>query len=84
MDDYPITLGGDNANAAGDNRLAQGGCFVGRDVHSNPLKDVDGAETPESPERRGAVAGGQRSRTRREAGNDEARAASGAPTATPS
>ena len=23
-----------------------GGCFVGRDVHSNPLKDVDGAETP--------------------------------------
>ena len=45
-DNYPITLGGDNANASGDNRLNQGGCFVGRDVHSNPLKDVDGVETP--------------------------------------
>ena len=47
MDNYPITIVGDNANADGDNRLNQGGCFVGRDVHSNPLKDVDGAETPE-------------------------------------
>ena len=47
MDNYPITIAGDNANAGGDNRLNQGGCFVGRDVHSNPLKDVDGAETPE-------------------------------------
>ncbi len=47
MDGYPITLGGDNAQANSDNRLAAGGCFVGRDVHSNPLKDVDGAETPE-------------------------------------
>ena len=47
MDKYPITYGGNNANAAGDNRLGAGGCFVGRDVHSNPLKDVDGAETPE-------------------------------------
>jgi hypothetical protein len=46
MDNYPITTAGNNANAAGDNRLNQGGCFVGRDVHSNPLKDVDGAETP--------------------------------------
>jgi len=46
MDGYPITLGGDNAQAMSDNRLAPGGCFVGRDVHSNPLKDVDGAETP--------------------------------------
>ncbi len=45
MDEYPITLGGDNINVAGDNRLNQGGCFVGRDVHSNPLKDSDGAET---------------------------------------
>ena len=45
-DNYPITLGGDSANKDGDNRLNQGGCFVGRDVHSNPLKDVDGAETP--------------------------------------
>jgi hypothetical protein len=47
MDNYPITKGGDNANADGDNRLGGGGCFVGRDVHSNPLKDVDGAETRE-------------------------------------
>jgi len=47
MDKYPITKGGDNANADGDNRLGKGGCFVGRDVHSNPLKDVDGAETDE-------------------------------------
>jgi hypothetical protein len=46
MDKYPITQNGDNANAAGDNRTGKGGCFVGRDVHSNPLKDVDGAETP--------------------------------------
>ena len=46
MDNYPITLGGNNIEADGDNRLAPGGCFVGRDVHSNPLKDVDGAETP--------------------------------------
>jgi hypothetical protein len=47
MDNYPITLGGDNINANGDNRLNPGGCFVGRDVHSNPMKDVDGAETPQ-------------------------------------
>jgi len=47
MDNYPITLGGENAQANSDNRLAAGGCFVGRDVHSNTMKDVDGAETPE-------------------------------------
>ncbi len=46
MDNYPITLDGENAQANSDNRLSLGGCFVGRDVHSNPLKDVDGAETP--------------------------------------
>ena len=46
MDGYPITYGGENAQAMSDNRLASGGCFVGRDVHSNPMKDVDGAETP--------------------------------------
>jgi hypothetical protein len=46
MDGYPITLGGDNVQANSDNRLAAGGCFVGRDVHSNPMKDVDGVETP--------------------------------------
>ncbi|MEN8800585.1 MAG: hypothetical protein ABF297_01295, partial [Thiogranum sp.] len=51
MDDYPITLDGNNIafspvfDATKDNRLAQGGCFVGRDVHSNPMKDVD-ATTP--------------------------------------
>ena len=44
---YPITLDGENFYAEGDNRLASGGCFVGRDVHSNPFKDIDGAETPE-------------------------------------
>jgi hypothetical protein len=47
MDGYPITYGGDNNFADSDNRLGAGGCFVGRDVHSNPLKDIDGAETPE-------------------------------------
>ena len=46
MDGYPITRQGENAQAMSDNRLASGGCFVGRDVHSNPMKDVDGAETP--------------------------------------
>lgn len=47
MSGYPITLDGDNFYAGLDNRDANGGCFVGRDVHSNPMKDVDGAETPE-------------------------------------
>jgi mono/diheme cytochrome c family protein len=47
MDKYPISYAGNNVNADGDNRLNQGGCFVGRDVHSNPLKEVDGAGTPE-------------------------------------
>lgn len=47
MDGYPITLAGENFYKDGDNRLASGGCFVGRDVHSNPGKDQDGAETPE-------------------------------------
>ena len=46
MDGYPITREGENFQAMSDNRLAAGGCFVGRDVHSNPMKDVDGAETP--------------------------------------
>ncbi len=50
---YPITPEGQNAysgapGAAGnDNRDAPGGCFVRRDVHSNPNKDKDGAGTPE-------------------------------------
>jgi len=46
MAGYPITLDGDNFYATLDNRDANGGCFVGRDVHSNPGKDLDGAETP--------------------------------------
>ena len=47
MAGYPITIEGDNFYANADNRDANGGCFVGRDVHSNPGKDSDGAETPE-------------------------------------
>jgi hypothetical protein len=47
MEGYPITIEGDNFYANDDNRDANGGCFVGRDVHSNPNKDSDGAETPE-------------------------------------
>ncbi len=46
MAGYPIDLDGNNFYAGMDNRDANGGCFVGRDVHSNPMKDVDGAETP--------------------------------------
>lgn len=46
MNGYPITLAGGNKYADGDNRGANGGCFVGRDVHSNPGKDSDGVETP--------------------------------------
>jgi hypothetical protein len=46
MSGYPIDLDGNNFYANLDNRDANGGCFVGRDVHSNPMKDVDGAETP--------------------------------------
>jgi hypothetical protein len=47
MNGYPITLAGANVHANSDNRDGSGGCFVGRDVHSNPGKDTDGAETPE-------------------------------------
>ncbi len=47
MDKYPITADGKNAFANADNRDAAGGCYVGRDVHSNPNKDKDGAGTPE-------------------------------------
>ncbi len=47
MDGYPITPDGKNAYADADNRDAAGGCYVGRDVHSNPFKDKDGVETPE-------------------------------------
>lgn len=47
MDGYPITPDGKNHYADADNRDAAGGCFVGRDVHSNPYKDHDGVETGE-------------------------------------
>jgi hypothetical protein len=47
MAGYPITESGENYYGDTDNRLGAGGCFVGRDVHSNPFKDIDGAETPE-------------------------------------
>jgi len=38
---YPITHDGLNAYASTDNRDAAGGCFVGRDVHSNPGRGAD-------------------------------------------
>lgn len=43
MKDYPITPTGENTFSQGDNRDAAGGCYVGRDVHSNPgrKKDLD-------------------------------------------
>ena len=46
MDGYPITPQGKNFYADADNRDAAGGCYVGRDVHSNPNKDKD-VGTPE-------------------------------------
>ena len=36
-----------NFYASTDNRDTKGGCFAGRDVHSNPNKDNDGVGTPE-------------------------------------
>lgn len=47
MDGYPVTKDGHNTYASADNRDTKGGCFAGRDVHSNPNKDLDGAGTPE-------------------------------------
>jgi hypothetical protein len=47
MDGYPITPDGKNFYASTDNRDTKGGCFAGRDVHSNPNKDNDGVGTPE-------------------------------------
>ena len=41
LTDYPITADGKNAYANADNRDASGGCYVGRDVHSNPNKGKD-------------------------------------------
>ncbi|MBI5748258.1 MAG: hypothetical protein HZA00_03960 [Nitrospinae bacterium] len=42
MKDYPITSTGENTFAKADNRDAAGGCFVGRDAHSNPaaMKEI--------------------------------------------
>lgn len=47
MEGYPITPEGKNFYAKSDNRDTKGGCFAGRDVHSNPNKDKDGVGTPE-------------------------------------
>jgi len=47
MEGYPITPSGKNFYATSDNRDTKGGCFAGRDVHSNPNKDKDGVGTPE-------------------------------------
>jgi len=47
MDGYPITADGKNFYAKSDNRDTKGGCFAGRDVHSNPNKENDGVGTPE-------------------------------------
>ncbi len=41
MDSYPITPEGNNTFADADNRDAAGGCYVGRDVHSNPGRKKD-------------------------------------------
>jgi hypothetical protein len=48
LSNYPITEAGDNNFASTDNRDAAGGCFVGRDVHSNPgrLADLSGKPHP--------------------------------------
>ena len=46
MDEYPITEDGLNAFADTDNRNAAGGCYVGRDVHSNPKRN-EHVGTPE-------------------------------------
>ncbi|MFQ5431095.1 MAG: hypothetical protein ACE5EN_01155 [Nitrospinota bacterium] len=45
MNGYPITSDGHNAFSNSDNRNAAGGCYVGRDVHSNPFANKDGAGT---------------------------------------
>lgn len=41
LSNYPITHDGLNNFALTDNRDAAGGCFVGRDVHSNPGRSAD-------------------------------------------
>ena len=44
MDDFPLTADGRNFFADGDVRDAKG-CFTRRDVHANPNRNTDGAET---------------------------------------
>ncbi len=46
MEGYPISAEGKNNYAQGDNRDAAGGCFVGRDVHSNRSMLHDGIHAP--------------------------------------
>jgi hypothetical protein len=43
MSNYPISELGLNTFAGSDNRDAAGGCFVGRDVHSNPFRNTEEA-----------------------------------------
>ena len=45
MDDFPLTSTGENLFRDGDVRSAKG-CFTRRDVHGNPRRNQDGAETP--------------------------------------
>jgi len=47
MDDFPLTAEGFNFFAKGDMRDAKG-CYTRRDVHANPRRNEDGAETPGS------------------------------------
>jgi len=47
MDDFPLTADGYNFFAKGDVRDAKG-CYTRRDVHANPNRNGDGADTPGS------------------------------------
>jgi len=47
MDDFPLTADGFNFFADGDVRDARG-CYTRRDVHANPNRNKDGAETASS------------------------------------
>ncbi len=44
---FPLDRHGLTPFAKGDNRDGAGGCYQGRDVHSNPHRNRDGAGTPE-------------------------------------
>ncbi|MBI4456630.1 MAG: hypothetical protein HY644_12120 [Acidobacteria bacterium] len=46
MENYPITTVGENNFAKSDNRDAAGGCFVGRDAHSNADAKKETANRP--------------------------------------